>query len=322
MSVPAEPNATQFSHPVVRLFAATRPAFLSVTLMAVLLGFASAVLSGYGLAMIPATLTLVFALVAHASANVLNDYYDAKNGCDFAESERIFPSTGGSRFIQNGILSQRFIGCFGAILLLCVIPAGLWLAWHSASGLLLIGMAGLFIGWAYSAPPFQLQARGLGEFGITAGWLLVVVGTDFVQRHSFSWMPVAVGLGFALLVANVLFINQFPDVRADKIAHKRTVVVRLGATRARWGYLIITVLCYFWLGAMVGLKVLPTLALLALIPMVLNLMAFRDLMHYARQPAQLSRAIQLTIASTLAHGLILTLVSYSTQRHLKWFEWF
>ena len=174
MSVPAEPNATQFSHPVVRLFAATRPAFLSVTLMAVLLGFASAVLSGYGLAMIPATLTLVFALVAHAGANVLNDYYDAKNGCDFAESERIFPYTGGSRFIQNGILSQRFIGCFGAILLLCVIPAGLWLAWHSASGLLLIGMAGLFIGWAYSAPPFQLQARGLGEFGITAGWLLVV----------------------------------------------------------------------------------------------------------------------------------------------------
>jgi 1,4-dihydroxy-2-naphthoate octaprenyltransferase len=34
--------------------------------------------------------------------NVVNDYYDHLNGTDAANVERIFPFTGGSRFIQNG----------------------------------------------------------------------------------------------------------------------------------------------------------------------------------------------------------------------------
>jgi 1,4-dihydroxy-2-naphthoate octaprenyltransferase len=69
-----------------------------------------------------------------------------------------------------------------------VIPASLWLTAVSAPGLL--------TGRAYSAPPLKLQARGLGEFGITTAWLLIVVGSDFVRRLDFSFTPVAAGLGF------------------------------------------------------------------------------------------------------------------------------
>jgi 1,4-dihydroxy-2-naphthoate octaprenyltransferase len=132
-----------------------------------------------------ATATLFFALVAHAGANVINDYYDAISGCDSANTERQFPFTGGSRFIQNGVLSLRATGVFGYALLIAVIPAGLWLTAVSGPELILIGLAGLVVGWSYSAPPLKLQSRGLGEFAITAGWLLVVVGSDFVQRHGF-----------------------------------------------------------------------------------------------------------------------------------------
>ncbi|MBS1175335.1 MAG: menA, 1,4-dihydroxy-2-naphthoate octaprenyltransferase [Burkholderiaceae bacterium] len=287
------------------LLIATRPAFLSVTVVAVLLGYASAVYGGYIMDYPSAALTFVFALVAHAGANVINDYHDALNGCDFAESDRIFPFTGGSQMIQNGLLSQNTMRIFGYWLLLSVVPVGIWLTAQSGLGLMLIGALGLLIGWAYSAPPLKLQSRGLGEWTITTGWLLVVMGSDYVQRHGFSWMPVAIGLGFALLVTNILFINQFPDVRADSIAYKRTIVIRLGASRARWGYIIIAALCCFWLCAMVLLQILPALALWALSPMALSFLAFRDLMHHANQPAQLKPAIQLTIASALAHGLIL-----------------
>ena len=34
-----------------------------------------------------ATVTVVFALVAHAGINVLNDYYDARNGTDAIKSK-------------------------------------------------------------------------------------------------------------------------------------------------------------------------------------------------------------------------------------------
>jgi len=186
-----------------------------------------------------------------------------------------------------------------------VIPAGLWLTAVSAPGLIWIGLMGLFVGWAYSAPPLKLQSRGLGEFGITAGWLLVVTGSDFVQRHGFSFAPVAAGLGFALLVANVLYINQVPDIRADAQAGKRTLVVRLGAQHARYGYALIALLCYGWVIAMVATAHLPPLALVSLLGAVPSLVALHDLWRHAGVPPRLTFAIKLTILAAVLHGLLL-----------------
>jgi len=305
MPKPMEPTLAALHNPFLRYFAATRPAFLSVTFVGCLLGLATAVHSGIALGPALATATLFFALVAHAGANVINDYYDAISGCDAANTERQFPFTGGSRFIQNGVLSQRATGIFGYALLAAVVPAGLWLTAVSDRGLILIGLAGLVVGWAYSAPPLKLQSRGLGEFAITAGWLLVVVGSDFVQRRDFAFLPVAAGLGFALLVANVLYINQFPDVKADAGAGKRTMVVRLGTGPARWGYVLITALAYGWPLLMVLAGRLPLLALLAMLPLAASIAAARVLWTGADQPAQLTPALKLTILSASAHGLLL-----------------
>jgi 1,4-dihydroxy-2-naphthoate polyprenyltransferase len=305
MSQPMEPTLAALPNPVLRYFAATRPAFLSVTFVGVLLGLASAAAAGVHLDPASATLTMFFALVAHAGANVVNDFYDAKSGCDAANTERVFPFTGGSRFIQNGVLTLRAAGIFGYGLLAAVIPAGLWLTAHSAPGLIWIGLAGLAVGLAYSAPPLKLQSRGVGEFGITAGWLLVVIGSDFVQRRVFDFAPVAAGLGFALLVANVLYINQFPDIRADAQAGKRTVVVRLGVARARWGYALIALLCYGWVLAMVLRAQLPPLALLSLLPAAASFAALRNLWNHAGQPPALAPAIKLTILAASLHGLLL-----------------
>src|SRR5512134_1251983 len=152
----AEPTLAAYGNPLARFFAATRPAFLSVTLVGCVLGLAAAHADGVALRPATAFLTLAFALVAHAGINVLNDYYDALNGSDAANTERRFPYTGGSRFIQNGVLSVHATRVFGATLLAAVVPAGLWLAWNSGPGLVAIGFAGLAVGWAYSAPPLKL----------------------------------------------------------------------------------------------------------------------------------------------------------------------
>ncbi|MBI5791536.1 MAG: prenyltransferase [Rhodocyclales bacterium] len=308
MTKPLEPTLDALHNPLLRYFAATRPAFLSVTFVGCLLGLATAAHGGVALGPALATATLFFALVAHAGANVINDYYDAISGCDAANTERQFPFTGGSRFIQNGVLSLRATGIFGYALLAAVVPAGLWLTAVSDPGLILVGLAGLVVGWAYSAPPLKLQSRSLGEFAITAGWLLVVVGSDFVQRRGFDFSPVAAGLGFALLVANVLYINQFPDVKADAGAGKNTMVVRLGVESARWGYALIALLAYGWPLLMVLLGRLPLLALLALLPLVASVAAARVLWANAGRPEQLAPALKLTILSASAHGLLLAIV--------------
>ena len=123
MPQPLEPTLASLPSPVLRYFAATRPAFLSVTFVGVLLGLASAAASGAHLDPATATLTMFFALVAHAGANVVNDYYDSLSGCDAVNTGRVFPFTGGSRFIQNGVLSQHTVGRYGYSLLAAVIPA-------------------------------------------------------------------------------------------------------------------------------------------------------------------------------------------------------
>lgn len=306
MSALIEPSPAAFANPAKRYFAATRPAFLSVTLVGCLLGLASAYHDLHGGRPITALLTLLLALITHAAVNVLNDYFDHRNGSDAANIERVFPFTGGSRFIQNGVMSPEAVLRFGLMLFAAVIPGGLLLVWASGPGLLWIGVLGMAVGWAYSAPPLALASRGLGELAVASGWLLVVLGADYVQRGSFAALPALAGVSYALLVANLLYLNQFPDAKADAQAQKRTLVVRLGAARARWGYLMIALLAHAWLVGAVLLGALPPAAAWGLLSLPPTLIAARALIRHAQSPARLGVAIQLTILAALVHGVALT----------------
>jgi 1,4-dihydroxy-2-naphthoate polyprenyltransferase len=305
VSTPPEPDRALRQRPWLAALLATRPAFLGVTLCACLIGLAVVHGQGLPIDVLKASLTLVFALCAHAGINVLNDYYDGLSGADAANTERVFPFTGGSRFLQNGVFSASELGRLGYGLMALVVPAGLWLAWQSGPGLVLIGLAGMFLGWAYTAPPLVLVARGLGELAVGAGWLVVVIGTDYVQRGAFAWAPVQAGVSYALLVAVILFVNEFPDRRGDEAAGKRTLVVRLGPDGAKWACLGMILLAYLWLILMVANASLPQKAGAAAFSLILSFRAARELLAHAATPALLAPAIRLTIAAAHLHGLIL-----------------
>lgn len=288
------------------LLAATRPAFLSVTLAAVILGLSTAAADGVFRSPGLAALTLVFALIAHAGANVINDYYDALNGCDEANAERIYPFTGGSRFIQEGRLTQHQTALLGYGLLALVIPAGLYLITRSGNDLLLIGLCGLIAGWAYSAQPLKLQSRGMGELTITLAWLTVVIGSDYVQRGSLSGTPLMAGMAYALLVANVLFINQIPDYKADAGSGKRTLIVRLGCSFAPVGCALLYLMAIAAVCLGIVLHQLPQAALASLIVILPAMYSVAQLRTSPTDRAMLSRIIPLTITTTLLFGVLLS----------------
>ena len=304
---PSEPTLAALPNPLLRYFLATRPAFLSVTLASCCIGLATAYNSGVHLAPALAFMTTLFALFAHAGVNVLNDYYDALNGTDSINIQRIFPFTGGSRFIQNGVLTPAQTVVFGFTLFGFVVLAGLWLTIHSGVGLLAIGATGLFIGWAYSAEPLKLNSRGLGEMCVAIGFVLIAIGTDYVQRKAFSAQPFFASLSYGLLVTNLLYINQFPDRQADAVAGKHHWVVRLPVNQAVWGYFLIGVGAYFWLMFAVTMGWLPFVALIAMLPLALTLKAGVVLRRNAGFPSHLVLAIKSTILAALAHGALLTL---------------
>jgi len=302
-----EPSPALFHNYIVRYFAATRPAFLMASLIACMIGLAISCFDGLAFDIPDVLVTLLFALMAHAGVNVLNDYYDAISGTDELNTERIFPFTGGSRFIQNGVLTMVQTRNFGFALLAGVALAGVWLMAHSAPQLLYVGLAGLFIGWAYSAPPLDLVSRGWGELCVAAGILLITVGADFVQRKTFDAAPFVAGFPYALLATNLLYINQFPDRRADIAAGKMHWVARLGVRNACWGYVLIVLMAYVWLLANVFFGRLPMSALLAFLALPLSIKAMLLLFRDAAQPQKLTGAIKLTIGAMMLHGALLSL---------------
>jgi 1,4-dihydroxy-2-naphthoate octaprenyltransferase len=313
-SAAIEPRPESLCNPLLRYFLATRPAFLTITLVGCLLGFASAVAQGIVFDLSAAGMTLLLALLTHAGVNVLNDYYDHLNGTDALNTDRLFPFTGGSRFIQNNVFTPRQTLAFGLALFAAVIAGGLWLIDHSGSGLFWIGLAGLLIGWAYSAPPLKLNSRGLGEVSVMAGFLLIVLGADYVQRHDFGGLPWLAGLSYALLTTNILYINQFPDRRADLAAGKRHWVARLEPRHAAWGYALILGLSLATLAGGVLAGALPPLALIAGLGMLPAFKAAGLVLRHADQPGQLGVAIRLTIAAAHIHTALLALLLFLGSR--------
>ncbi len=281
----------------------TRPGFLVVTAVGCLLGLAMAASCGCGFDPWRGAATLVLALTAHAAANVLNDYEDARNGADAANRQGLFPFTGGARLIQNGEVSTDDTRRFALALLLLVVPAGLLLAVKSGGGLLVIGLAGLLLGWAYSSPPLALMSRGLGELTVALAWWLVVVGADYSQRGRFFLIPAITAVSYALLVANVLLVNGVPDAPADARVGKRTLAVRLGPRGVASLYFGMAWLAHAWLAVGVWLLVQPAGARWGLLSLPVSLTASLLLWRDRDRPERLRPAIVLTIVAAITHGL-------------------
>lgn len=281
----------------------TRPGFLAITVVGCVLGIATATTAGHGIEATTALATIVLALVAHAALNVLNDYHDALNGADAANTDGLFPFTGGARLIQNGEVSTVATRRLAMGLLILVVPGGLLLAAHSGSGLVMVGLAGLLIGWMYSAPPLELMSRGLGEAAVAAAWALVVVGADYAQRGVFSQAAAFAGIGYGLLIGNILLINAFPDAAADAQVGKRTLVVRAGAAPAALVYLAVAVVSHAWLVAGVASGFAPSTVLLGLASLPISLAAAHTLIRHSSRPNELRPAIVGTILAALVNGL-------------------
>jgi len=130
---------------------------------------------------------------------------------------------------------------------------------------------------------------------------------DIYQNPIFQADYELVSLPVGLLTANLLYINQFPDRKADIQAHKLHWVARLSPDVARWGYVLIALLAWLTLAILVVVGTLPLLALVSVLPALLSIKAARILVRNAEMPQNLVPAIQMTILAMLGHGALLTL---------------
>ena len=183
--------------------------------------------------------------------NVLNDYFDVKDGTDEENNDYFQQVSGGSRAIELGLITLSGTKKLGTILTLIALLIGgvVLMLTNSAntSSVLYIALAGLFLGYFYTAPPLRLVARrGLGELTIFLAFgPLITLGTAFAifngdlmtSEHLMNCLYIGIPMG--LLTTNILLINEFPDMVSDIKTKKNHLVVTFGKKASRWIYLLI-----------------------------------------------------------------------------------
>jgi 1,4-dihydroxy-2-naphthoate octaprenyltransferase len=308
----AEPNAALLRERsptavVRRLWLATRPAFLTASVLPVLVGSAWGYRIAHRFDALSFALALLATVFVHTASNVLNDVGDDIGGTDNINDERIFPYTGGSRFIQNGVMSAGEMKAWGVTLLLLAFVPGAALAWLHGPTILVFGAIGIVLGVLYSLPKVQLSAHGLGETAVAAAFgLLPVVGAAWLQSGVVDAASFAIALPVAFWVAAILLVNEVPDIRADAAAGKNTLVVRSGvlATRRLYaGIQLAAIVTVIGCGAVALIPWWIALAALLLLPQVR--IAVRSICDVREDRARLTRAIETTLALHLTGSLLL-----------------
>jgi len=252
-------------------------------------------------------LTMAGGLLLHTGANVANDYYDHLSGTDEQNVEFVRPFTGGSRMIQEGLLTPKAVlsGALAAFALAAMV--GLYLTYVRGPLILLLGIIGILSGFFYTAPPVNLASRGIGEFfiGLNFG-VLMTLGAYYVQAGSLAWEPAIASIPVALLITAILYINQFQDAPADGAAGKAHLVVRLGRRKAVQGYILLLAFTYLSILLAAILRITSPFTLIALITLPMALRAISVARAHYDEYLQLVPANAATVLVHLLTGLLLS----------------
>jgi 1,4-dihydroxy-2-naphthoate polyprenyltransferase len=181
-----------------------------------------------------------------AAKNASGEVFDFDSGTDLAVAdEDRSPFSGGKRVLVDGLLTRRQTWAVAGTGYAVGIAAGLAIAAWRTPMVLWIGLVGVACAWCYHAPPLKLAYRGLGEAAVAACYgPLIACGTFAVQRGRVE-APVAIAAApLGALIAGFLLINELPDARADRLAGKRTLAVRLGRRRAARALSAVVVLAF------------------------------------------------------------------------------
>ncbi len=251
---------------------ALRLPFISASLLQVLLGAAIAYSESNSFDPLIFSMTLVGVSLIHLGANLLNDYFDSISGCDFLNREPT-PLSGGSRVIQEGLITPQSILRVASILLACGSLLGLALnSFVPGNRVLILGAVGLLIAFFYTAGPVKLSYRGLGEVSVFISFGPLLVGGAYLcQTGEIGSMTLLVSVPPGLLVASILLVNEVLDAKSDKLAGKKTLVVVLGERRGYQLFLCVHLLAYLWIGLGTILGLYHTAALACLIPLIFSL---------------------------------------------------
>ncbi|OGO22681.1 MAG: ubiquinone biosynthesis protein UbiA [Chloroflexi bacterium RBG_16_51_16] len=250
------------------------------------------------------SLALIGAIASHISVNVFNEYFDFRTGLD-ARTQRT-PFSGGSGTLQAHpeIAPQALAlawSAFGVAALVGITFTVVW-GW----GTLPIWITGLFLLYSYTIwivkfPLLCLIVPGLG-FGP-----LMVLSTHFALTGKYSVQAFVASLVPFFLVSNLLLLNQFPDVEADRSIGRSHYPIVMGRRVSGFIYIAFLIAAYLVISLGVLFGYLPRFALLALLTLVLAIQIIRNVLKNSEDIPALIPAMGQNVLINLATPILLAI---------------
>ncbi|MDO5570086.1 MAG: 1,4-dihydroxy-2-naphthoate octaprenyltransferase [Bacteroidales bacterium] len=276
-------------------FLAARPKTLFVSMAPVLLGWALA--CHYGVFnFLPAIICLVFALLAQITSNFINDYFDFVKGSD--RDDRLGPE----RAVASGAISAERMLRVTVITMCAALLLGLSLVHYGGPCLIFVGAFVALFAFAYSGGPCPLSYLGLGDIAVLVFYGIVpVTFTYYVQGLNFPFKVIVSSIAVGLVGVNLLIVNNYRDVEADKISNKKTTVVRFGRKTMSAVYLSDCVVA-----SLLGFLVSGTLWIVpSLLFMVVSVMLYKKLISL--EGKALNGVLGLTSFNVLIYAVLLSI---------------
>jgi 1,4-dihydroxy-2-naphthoate polyprenyltransferase len=234
----------------------SRPFSLSATVSPILVGTAVAAYEGT-FQIWPFVVTLFSALFLQIGANYFNEYFDYLYELDSLES------LGSSTVIFRKEMTAAQVLGGGIFSFAIAAVLGVLLIYEVGSAIILFGLAGMAIAYFYSAKPFILASRGLGDIMVyLAMGFLMTWGAYYVQIAHWSWRAFAASIPIGFLVTAILNMNNVRDYEEDLAVHKRTLPVRFGRIFGQRYHAMLLFGSYVAVSIFVIPGVLPLLSLL------------------------------------------------------------
>jgi 1,4-dihydroxy-2-naphthoate octaprenyltransferase len=212
---------------------ASRPKTLPAAVVPVLVGSAAAA-SDNKFILLYALIALACSLLIQIGTNFTNDLYDYLNGADNGKRK------GPLRVMVNGLITVAEMKAGIAIVFLTAFILGLYLVYTGGFFILVVGIASILAGIAYTAGPYPLAYNGLGDLFVFMFFGVVgTVGTYFVQAHTFSYLPFLCSVPVGALITNILVVNNYRDIEEDRSANKFTLAVKLGRGFTRYQFIFL-----------------------------------------------------------------------------------
>lgn len=242
--------------------------------------------------------TVAGILALEIAKNASGEIYDFAADRAVKPEERT-PFSGGKRVLVDRLLTLRQTAAIAAVGYFIAVACGMAIVLLREPAVLGLGVLGVACAYFYNAPPMRLSYRGLGEIvvGICYG-PLIACGAYLVQRGTISPSVAVLSLSLGLLIAGFLWVNEFPDRRADESAGKRTLVVRLGARRATavFGGILAAAFALLFALPLAGLPLGLALGVIAAVP---AFFAVRDLKREVGDARQVVPAQRLALVTFL-----------------------